>query len=198
VVVRVFAVAIISVLFAPSLVALAATGPAVQEKHGTLTSGCQTLGVAVLCHSNDTPLRVGGKPSEILMSAWDESYEMERRDGAYRVKVGNPEDVSTEFFYFSEISFHKVGSRYLATKYVTASKQECEGRPDLRRIDEIDFKRRTITTILEPAQTYDGKRRRYVHPIRLKTSDIHRLSEPDLFEFLANTPADKRLCEDYG
>src|SRR5262249_6943360 len=144
-VVRAITIATFLGVLAAAAIASSKTGSGVQRRYGTLTVGCQTLGVARLCHSNESPLRVAGKSSQILMSAWDESYEMERRDGTYRVKVGNPEDVHTEFFYFSEINFHKVGNRYLATKYVTASKQECEGRPDLRRIDEIDFRHGTIT-----------------------------------------------------
>jgi len=102
------------------------------------------------------------------------------------------------FFYYNEVTFHKVGAHYLATKVVFASGHHCEGRPDLKRVDVIDFGRRTITTILEPPWTFDEKGRRYVLPIKIETSDIHRTSLYDLANYLADTPANKKLCEDYG
>jgi hypothetical protein len=156
--------------------------------------------VAALCFSDDAALKVEGRPSEILVGYGEKvvPYEMERRNGLYRVKVGVPSTSDMPFFYYDEVTFHRVGSRYLVTKFVFASAHECEGRPDLKRVDVIDFGRRTITTILEPSWTFDEKGRRYVFPIKVKTSDIHRVSLHDLANYLADTPANKRLCDDYG
>jgi hypothetical protein len=171
-----------------------------------MEKGCESLGEVRLCLglNKDIPLEmslfIGGKRSDAMTGVGDENlpYEMERRNGVYRVKVGNPSTATVEFFYFDEISFRKVGSRYLATTAVIASSHECDGRPDLRRVDRIDFGRRTITTILEPAWTANEKGWRFSHPINPKTSDIHELSFGYLAEFLAETPATQRLCDIYG
>jgi hypothetical protein len=203
VVVRTSVVALFFALLATSANVSAEGSPAAQAKQGTLEKGCRTLGVATLCFpstADDAVLRIDGRPSQILQGYWDKylPYEMERRGGLYRVKVGIPSTSDVPFFYYDEVTFRKIGSRYLATKFVFASSQACDGMPDLKRIDVIDFRRSTITTILEPAWTNDGKGRRYVHPIKLNTFDVRKMSEDDLTAFLAGTPANKRLCEDYA
>lgn len=196
-----------SVFFSLALAtpALLSAAP-VSKKSGIIKKGCQTLGEVKLCFgrvdeniSQGMSLLVGGKRTEVVIGGWDVlPYEMERRNGVYRLKVDHPSPAITEFFYFDEISFRKVGSHYLATEAVIASSHECDGLPDSRRIDRIDFRRGTITTIAEPAYTANGKQWQYIHPIKLKTSDIHRLSFGGLAEFLADTPATQRLCDIYG
>ena len=187
----------------PTLLSASPTPP----KSRTIEKGCRTLGVARLCFGpvdNNTPqdmsLFVAGKKTDAIIGGWDNflPYELDRRNGVYRVKVGKQSTSDRQFFYYDEISFRRVGSRYLATKVEIASSHECDDRPDLRRIDQIDFRRGTITTIIDSAWTADGKRWRYVHPIKPKTSDIHRLSFGYIAEFLAETPATRRLCELYG
>ena len=195
------AVASALALFAlASTSAFAAPSPARQHVEGDLQTGCKTLGVVKLCGDQEQALVVAGKPTDLMFALGNEtrSFEIEKRGNFYRVKLGIPGVADTDFFHFEEVSFERVGPRYLVTKFTYASSHECDGRPDLRRLDTLDFKGQTLTTELEPAWTASGKPWKYIDKKSLPTLDIYKLSSSVVTDLMAETPANEKLCEIYG
>jgi hypothetical protein len=175
------------------------------EKSGTLEKrGCQTLAQVRLCFDpaaapDSMSLSVAGKKTRLIGHGWDNAvpYEMELRNGSYRIKVGTPSRSDVDFFAYVEVRLRKVGSRYRVDRYTIATDSECEGSPDIRMIYEFDLGRRTLTSVLAPPWSSDNKVHRFVRRVRLKSSDALRLSEWDFINLLGQSPGEaaiQRLC----
>lgn len=143
-------------------------------------------------------LFAGGKRSRIMTSAVDGPvpYELEQRGLSYRVKAGTPSRSDIDFFAYNEVKFHQAGSRYLVDRFTVATDFECKGSPDIRMIFQFDLHRRTMTAILAPPWSTDGRVHKFVHVARLKTADLFRLRDMDFFNIMGTRPlaAVQRLC----
>ena len=143
-------------------------------------------------------LLVAGKPTRVLLDGPDGPvpYEIERREGNYRVKVGAPSRSDVPFFAYKEVTFRQAGRSVRIERYVIATDSECEGSPDIRMLYEFNLLKRTMTAILAPPWSNDGKVHRFVRPAKLPTNDLFRLSAWDFINLLADSPsaAVQRLC----
>ena len=193
----------VALLTLPSL----ASGKSESVRTGTIKKGCAKLRDVKLCFNpedadgpSDVSFVIAGRKTQLLTSSWPKflEYQLARSGGTYSVKVGQWSTSDMPFFRYSEVVFRKSGPRYLASKYTKVSLNRCEGLPDLKVTYEINFARRMIATILDPVWTKDKKGRRYVGLIKLKTSDIDKLSEEELDSMVANAPGNGRLCKDYN
>ena len=183
------------------LFALAASPqhPKPDSRNGTLRAGCRSLDVVKLCFANGSAsLSVGGKKTQLLNDGWHDflPYRIAREKGSYRVKIGLRSLSDDPFYRYAELVFRRSGGRYVASRYVAVSEDRCVGWPDLKVTYTIDFDRSAILTELDPAWTRDGKSRRYIHPIKLRTSDIHKLSDEYLYDLIGR-PSGHDLCKEY-
>lgn len=182
-----------------ALAASAQVHPRPESRSGILRGGCRSLDAVKLCFANgNTSLLVGGKKTRLLNDGWPDflPYQITHKNGSYSVKIGLRSLSDVPFYRYSEVTFRRSGSRYVASKYVAVSENRCDGWPDLKVTYTIDFYRSAIVTVLDPDWTRDGKGRRYVHAVKLRTSDIHKLSD-EYFYDLIGRPSGHDLCKDY-
>jgi hypothetical protein len=176
-------------LLFPSIPALAFPSA---MKSGTIEKGCRTHGEVKLCFHPPTrvSLFVGGKRTNLLTTGADESlpYEIQQRDRVYRVKIGFQESWMVPFYMYKEIVFRKAGSGFRVTRYAVTSETECEGGPNVRILDAVDLAEGTITTILAPPWTTDGKEHRWGRTAKPKSTDLFRLSDDDFIALWAEPP----------
>ena len=173
-------------------------------KSGTLKrKGCQTLADVRLCFTpsdmrDSVSLFVAGKSTRLMSHGWDNflPYEMDVRNGVYRVKVGTPSRSDVDFFAYTEVRLRKSGSRFLVDHYAIATDSECEGSPDIRMRYDFDLRRRTMTSVLEPPWSNDRKVHRFVRGVPWRSADPFRLTEEQFINFLGERPepALQRLC----
>lgn len=171
------------------------------KKSGTLENGCVGLGHIELCFSDREPadllLRVAGKETSILSVGPEAGlpYEIEQREGAYRIKVGSASRSDMPFFAYLEVAFRHVGRSYRVERYTIATDADCAGSPDIRMIYDFDLPKRTMTAILAPPWSSDGKVHRFVRPAKLTNNDLFRLTAWDFINLLGDRPrAIQRLC----
>ena len=171
------------------------------SRTGTLTGGCRSLDVIKLCFVNgNTSLLVAGRETRLLNDGWPNflPYQITRKRGSYRVKIGLRSLSDIPFYHYAEITFHRKGLQYVVSRYTIVSENRCDGWPDLKVTYTIDFTRRVLSTQIDPEWTSDGNGRRYSNHIQLKTSDIHELSDEYLNAFIGNASANGKLCKDYS
>ena len=182
----------------------APASPLVTKKSGTLERGCGALGEVKVCFDSSQTngallVRVAGKRTPIFLDGPDGAapYEIERRDGQYRVKIGAPSRSDVPFFAYTEVVFRQAGRSFRVERYVIASDAKCEGSPDIRMIYEFDLGRRTLTSILAPPWSSDGKVHRFERSADFESADLFRLSAWDFINQLGDLPgatAVQRLC----
>ena len=160
-------------LFASPAAALAQPAQAA-KKSGTLHNGCEGLGPVKICFTSREEIdgwqiRVGGRKTRVLFDggADGEPFEMELRQGKYRIKVGAPSRSDMPFFAYDEVVFVRAGRSFLVERYVIASDTECEGSPDIRMVYEFDLQKRTLTSVLNPPWSSDGKVHRFARSVKL-------------------------------
>lgn len=124
-------------------------------------------------------------------------FRIELRQGKYRIKVGAPSRSDKPFFAYDEVVFVHAGGRLLVERYVIASDAKCEGSPNIRMVYEFDLQKRTLTSVLNPPWSSDGKVHRFVRSVKLPSEDLFRLGALD-FIYRLDDPrggaAVQRLC----
>jgi hypothetical protein len=172
---------------------------------GTLKKqGCRALGEVRLCFNpsnspESTTLFVAGRRSRLFDFGWDKflPYEIEHRNGVYRIKVGTPSRSDVEFFAYNEVRLRKVGGRFQVDRYAIATDYKCEGSPDIRMIYEFDLVKRTMTSVLAPPWSTDDKVHRFVRRVNFGDRGALQLSQDYFINLLGRTPgaaAIQRLC----
>ena len=133
----------------------------------------------------------------LLNDGWDDflPYRMSRHGGLISVKIGLRSLSDVPFYRYSEIIFRRSASGYVASRYAVVSENECDHSPSVRVTYTIDFDRSAIVTELDPAWTSDGKGRRYTRQIKLRTSNIYKLSDESFDALIASAPGNNGLCE---
>lgn len=195
----------VMILMAACFVALpvspASAAPPRAVKSGTLEMSCVGLDPIELCFSGQEPadlmLRVAGKETGILSYGPEPGlpYEIEGRQGAYRVKVGSRLRSDIPFFAYREVTFRRVGQSYRVERYTIATDFGCEGSPDIRMIYEFDLFKRRMTAVLAPPWSSDNKVHRFVRPAKLADNDLFRLSSSDFTDRIGRPiPEIQGLC----
>lgn len=200
---RGLAILISACLLAQHATALA--GPPTSTKiAGELHKQCQALDEVKVCFTSDGDIvgwrvLIGGRRTPVLFNgdADGTPFEMERRQGHYRVKIGSPSRSDMPFFAYDEAIFARSGDTYHLLQFVMTSDKTCGEGPDIRMIYQFDLPKSTMTSILNPSWSNDGKAHRFVHSVKLPSKDLFRLSWLDFVYRLADRRAGaavERLC----